>query len=114
MLQWRGGGIIFGPVVRSHAYKLQKKVRRLGLMCALSVRLLPAACFHGGPESHLAWMQGSCLQAVCFVQAKASEGRLRVLDTLAMDSHKTVSSQGCMPLPKEQKPVIGWSTPHCL
>ena len=45
MLQWRGGGIIFGPVVRSHAFKLQKKVRRLGLMCALSVRLLPAACF---------------------------------------------------------------------
>ncbi len=43
MLQWRGGGIIFGPVVRSHAYKLQKKVRRLGLMCALSVRLLPIA-----------------------------------------------------------------------
>ena len=43
MLQWRGGGIIFGPVVRSHAYKLQKKVRRLGLMCALSVRQLPTA-----------------------------------------------------------------------
>lgn len=26
------------------------------------------------------------------MQAKASEGRLRVLDTLAMDSHKTVST----------------------
>ena len=37
LVQWRGGGIIFGPVVRSHAHKLNKKVRRLGLMSALSV-----------------------------------------------------------------------------
>lgn len=54
ILQWRGGGIIFGPVVRSHAYKLQKKVRRLGLMCALSVRLLPTACLSRNTRSHSA------------------------------------------------------------
>ena len=29
--QFRGGGIIFGPQVRSHGYKLNKKVRFLGL-----------------------------------------------------------------------------------
>jgi large subunit ribosomal protein L4 len=34
--QFRGGAVIFGPVVRSHEYDLQKKVRRLGLKCALS------------------------------------------------------------------------------
>ena len=34
--QHRGGGIIFGPVVRSHAHSLPKKIRRLGLMSALS------------------------------------------------------------------------------
>ncbi len=34
--QFRGGGIIFGPVVRSHAYSLPKKVRKLGLKVALS------------------------------------------------------------------------------
>jgi len=34
--QHRGGGIIFGPVVRSHAHDLTKKVRRLGLKTALS------------------------------------------------------------------------------
>ena len=28
--QFRGGAVIFGPVVRSHAFDLQKKVRRLG------------------------------------------------------------------------------------
>ncbi len=34
--QFRGGATIFGPVVRSHAIKLPKKVRRLGLKTALS------------------------------------------------------------------------------
>jgi len=34
--QHRGGGIIFGPVVRSHAHDLPKKIRRLGLLSALS------------------------------------------------------------------------------
>src|ERR671930_369969 len=36
--QFRGGAVIFGPVVRSHEYGLQKKVRRLGLRCALSAK----------------------------------------------------------------------------
>jgi large subunit ribosomal protein L4 len=34
--QFRGGGIVHGPVPRSHAYNLNKKVRRLGLISALS------------------------------------------------------------------------------
>lgn len=32
----RGGGIVFGPTVRSHAHKLPKKVRQLALKTALS------------------------------------------------------------------------------
>jgi large subunit ribosomal protein L4 len=36
--QFRGGAVIFGPVVRSHAFALQKKVRRLGLKTALSAK----------------------------------------------------------------------------
>lgn len=36
--QFRGGGVIFGPVVRSHAYSLNKKVRKLGLKIALSLK----------------------------------------------------------------------------
>ena len=36
--QYRGGARIFGPVVRSHAFDLQKKVRRLGLKIALSAK----------------------------------------------------------------------------
>ncbi len=34
--QFRTGGVVHGPVVRSHGYNLNKKVRRLGLVSALS------------------------------------------------------------------------------
>jgi large subunit ribosomal protein L4 len=36
--QFRGGGRAFGPVVRSHAHDLPKKVRALGLKHALSTK----------------------------------------------------------------------------
>ena len=37
--QFRGGGVVFGPVVRSHEHALNKKVRKLGLKTALSSKL---------------------------------------------------------------------------
>ena len=36
--QHRGGGVVFGPVVRSHAHGLPKRVRRLALKTALSAK----------------------------------------------------------------------------
>jgi len=36
--QFRGGATIFGPVVRSHAFDLPKKVRKLALKVALSTK----------------------------------------------------------------------------
>jgi large subunit ribosomal protein L4 len=36
--QWSGGGVVFGPVPRSHAHELPKKVRRAALRGALSLR----------------------------------------------------------------------------
>jgi large subunit ribosomal protein L4 len=36
--QFRGGAVIHGPVVRSHEFGLQKKVRKLGLKTALSAK----------------------------------------------------------------------------
>ncbi|AMW33981.1 50S ribosomal protein L4 [Haematospirillum jordaniae] len=36
--QFRGGGVAFGPVVRSHAHDLNKKFRKLGLKTALSAK----------------------------------------------------------------------------
>lgn len=35
-VQFRGGGICFGPVVMDHSYSLPKKIRKLGLKVALS------------------------------------------------------------------------------
>ena len=43
--QMRGGGVIHGPVVRSHEHSLNRKVRRLGLKCALAVSLPCLAWF---------------------------------------------------------------------
>ncbi len=36
--QFRGGAVIFGPVVRGHGHKLPKKVRKLALKTALSAK----------------------------------------------------------------------------
>jgi large subunit ribosomal protein L4 len=36
--QFRGGAVIFGPVVRDHGFDLQKKVRQLGLKTALTAK----------------------------------------------------------------------------
>src|SRR5262245_63095122 len=41
--QWAGGGVVFGPVPRSHAVSLPKKVRRAALRSALSLRLRAGA-----------------------------------------------------------------------
>ncbi len=38
-VQMRGGGVVHGPIVRSHEFNLQKKVRKSGLRHALSYKL---------------------------------------------------------------------------
>jgi large subunit ribosomal protein L4 len=42
---WRGGGSVFGPQPRSHAFSLPKKVRRAALKSALSRRVGENALF---------------------------------------------------------------------
>ena len=37
-IQYRGGGVAFGPVVRDHTFKLNRKVRRLALKSALTLK----------------------------------------------------------------------------
>ncbi len=37
--QWRGGGVVFGPTPRSYAFKLNKKVKQLGLRSVLSYKV---------------------------------------------------------------------------
>jgi large subunit ribosomal protein L4 len=38
-VQFRGGGVVFGPVNRDHGFDLQKRVRKLGLRMALSAKM---------------------------------------------------------------------------
>ena len=38
VVQFRGGGVVHGPVVRSHGHSLNKKVRALGMRSALSAK----------------------------------------------------------------------------
>ncbi len=59
--QFRGGATIFGPVVRSHAHDLPKKVRKLGLKTALSAKaaagqllVIDAATHESGKTKDLA------------------------------------------------------------
>jgi large subunit ribosomal protein L4 len=40
--QWVGGGKIFGPTPRNYGYRINRKVRRLALLSALSSRALEA------------------------------------------------------------------------
>ncbi|KAK6160676.1 hypothetical protein DH2020_004057 [Rehmannia glutinosa] len=54
--QFRGGATMHGPKPRSHAIKLNKKVRRLGLKIALSARAAEGKASHsdsGGPRAIL-------------------------------------------------------------
>ena len=39
VVQFRGGGVVHGPQLRSHAHSLNKKVRALGLRSAVSAKL---------------------------------------------------------------------------
>lgn len=38
VVQFRGGGVVHGPVVREHGYNLPKKIRKLGLRSVLSAK----------------------------------------------------------------------------
>jgi len=83
--QWRGGGIVHGPVVRSHAHKLQKRVRRLGLQCAVSAKvsegrllvvdsLTPEDGKTGTVKGHVdALLDGAPRQSVLFVDDDISD-----------------------------------------
>ncbi len=51
---FRTGGIVHGPVVRDHGYNLPKKVRRLGLISALSQKLAEGKLVIVDEANHIA------------------------------------------------------------
>ncbi len=81
--QFRGGAVIFGPVVRSHAHDLPKKVRKLALKTALSSKradgklvVIDAARIEDGRTRELAGRLG-----------KLGWGSVLVIDGPAVDEN---------------------------
>ena len=90
--QFRKGGVVHGPVVRSHEYSLNKKVRRLGLIHALSAKhaegklvvLDAAAAGADGKTSAIAAkLKALGWSSALVVDATVDEGFLRVTRNLA-------------------------------
>lgn len=83
--QFRKGGRVHGPVVRDHGYDLQKKVRRLGLISALSQKqaegklvVLDAAVSENGKTKDLLNKLGLLgWDSVLVIDAAVDQGFLR-------------------------------------
>jgi large subunit ribosomal protein L4 len=78
--QFRTGGVVHGPVVRDHGYDLPKKVRRLGLISALSQKqaegklvVLDAAAGTAKTQELVAKLKVLGWKSVLFVDAAVDE-----------------------------------------
>ena len=88
--QFRGGGVAHGPRVRSHAHKLPKKVRALGLRHALSAKanaaeliVIDDATLGEVKTSQLArQLTGLGIKNALFVDASVDEGFARAARNL--------------------------------
>jgi large subunit ribosomal protein L4 len=87
--QYRTGGVVHGPVVRSHGYDLPKKVRRLGLIAALSQKahegklvVLDQATSSGKTKDLAAQLKLLGWTSALIVDATVDEGFLRACANL--------------------------------
>ncbi|MDB5380234.1 MAG: ribosomal protein [Rubritepida sp.] len=100
--QFRKGGVVHGPVVRDHGYSLNKKVRRLGLISALSQKaadgkliVLDAATVDEGAKTSAMAKRVKALgwTKVLVIDATVDANFLRVLRNLpGMDVLPTVGA----------------------
>lgn len=105
--QFRTGGRVHGPVNRSHEYDLPKKVRRLGLISALSLKqadgkLIVLDTVAGGTGktrdlvkqlSALGWKSALVVDQTVddhFAQASANIVGIRVLPTVGANVHDII------------------------
>ena len=82
--QFRTGGVVHGPVVRDHGYNLPKKVRRLGLISALSQKqaegklvVLDAASGTGKTSALVAQLKVLGWSSALIVDRTVDDGFLR-------------------------------------
>ena len=69
--QFRGGGVTFGPVIRSHSFSVNKKVKALALKSALSLKvseghffaLQDVDFFSHKTGDFVAWMKKNCAKS---------------------------------------------------
>ena len=73
--QWRGGGVVFAPTPRSHAIKVNKKVVRLVMRCALSTKVR---------ENQIFVLEDLQLESF------KTKGLLQVLDALNVGPNKII------------------------
>ena len=73
--QWRGGGVVFAPTPRSHAIKVNKKVVRLAMRCALSAKVR---------ENQIFVLEDLQLESF------KTKGLLQVLDALNVGPNKII------------------------
>ena len=99
--QYRKGGVVHGPVVRDHGYSLNKKVRRLGLISALSQK---------AAEGKLVVLENAALAADAKTSAVAAKVKaLGWKSVLVVDAAADENFARCIRnLPKVQVlPTIG-------
>jgi large subunit ribosomal protein L4 len=99
--QFRKGGVVHGPVVRDHGYSLNKKVRRLGLISALSQK---------AAEGKLVVLENAALAADAKTSAMAAKVKaLGWKSVLVVDAAADENFARCIRnLPKVQVlPTIG-------
>ena len=99
--QYRKGGVVHGPVVRDHGYSLNKKVRRLGLISALSQK---------AAEGKLVVLENAALTADAKTSAVAAKVKaLGWKSVLVVDAAADENFARCIRnLPKVQVlPTIG-------
>lgn len=99
--QFRKGGVVHGPVVRDHGYSLNKKVRRLGLISALSQK---------AAEGKLVVLESAALAADAKTSAVAAKVKaLGWKSVLVVDAAADENFARCIRnLPKVQVlPTIG-------
>ena len=105
--QFRTGGVVHGPVVRDHGYDLPKKVRRLGLISALSLKqkdgklvVLDSVAGHSGKTRDLAkqlavlgWRSALVVDHevdATFQRASANIVGVQVLPTMGANVHDII------------------------
>lgn len=99
--QWRGGGIVFGPIPRSYSYRLPKKVSRLALKSVLSEKVsdnklvvVDTLQFDAPKTKEFAELLGKLDVSTKTLVVLEDDNEKAVLSARNLENVKVVSAQG--------------------